>query len=298
MKTALLETELEGLPKRSGKVRDLYDLGDRLLLIATDRISAFDWVLPSGIPDKGRVLTSLSSHWFQTLRADDQLLSTDIDDAGLDLTPTLRDSLVGRVMIVRKAEVIPFECVVRGYLAGSGWKEYRSSGTVCGESLPPGLVEGDRLPEDIFTPATKAVTGHDENIPFARMAESIGTDLAVHLRDTSIAYYEEAAFVARERGLILADTKFEFGFVPGEEWPVLVDEILTPDSSRYWSVETYKPGGPQPSFDKQFVRDWLETTGWDKASPPPALPEDVVEKTRQKYIEAFEILTGQPFPWK
>jgi phosphoribosylaminoimidazole-succinocarboxamide synthase len=298
MKTALLETGLEGLPKRSGKVRDVYDLGDRLLLIATDRISAFDWVLPNGIPDKGRVLTGLSSYWFQTLRAENHLLSTDIDDAGLDLSPESRGMLTGRVMIVRKAEVIPFECVVRGYLAGSGWKEYRSSGTVCGEPLPAGLVEGDRLPEDIFTPATKAVTGHDENIPFARMVESIGEDLAVHLRDMSVAYYEEAAFNARERGLILADTKFEFGFVPGEDWPVLIDEVFTPDSSRYWAVETYKPGGPQPSFDKQFVRDWLETTGWDKASPPPSLPEDVVAKTRQKYIEAFEILTGQPFPWK
>jgi phosphoribosylaminoimidazole-succinocarboxamide synthase len=299
MKTALLETNLEGLPKRSGKVRDLYDLGDRLLLIATDRISAFDWVLPNGIPDKGRVLTSLSKFWFETVVPPypHHLLSTDLESASLDLAPDVRADLTGRVMIARKAEVVPFECVVRGHLAGSGWKEYRMSGTVCGEPLPPGLVEGDRIKDPIFTPATKATSGHDENISFARMAETIGKELAVLLRDMSLALYEEAYQIAHERGLILADTKFEWGLDANGN-PLLVDEALTPDSSRYWSLKTYKPGGPQPSFDKQFVRDWLETTGWDKASPPPILPDAVVEKTRQKYIEAFEILTGQPFPWK
>jgi phosphoribosylaminoimidazole-succinocarboxamide synthase len=297
---ALLETDLPGLPKRKGKVRDIYDLGDYLLLVATDRISAFDWVLPTGIPDKGRVLTGLSEFWFKTLSPtffNNHLLSTDIDRSGLDLDPEIREALAGRSMIVEKFEVIPFECVVRGYLSGSAWKEYRSTGTVCGERLPPGLVESQRI-DPMFTPATKAETGHDENVPFARMADAIGSGLAESLKDSSLRLYEDARALAHDRGLILADTKFEFGIDRILDRLVVIDEVLTPDSSRYWPKKTYKPGGPQPSFDKQFVRDWLESTGWDKASPPPPLPDDVVTKTRAKYIEAYEILTGQPFPWK
>jgi phosphoribosylaminoimidazole-succinocarboxamide synthase len=298
---ALLQTDLHGLRKRSGKVRDVYELGDdRLLIVATDRISAFDWVLPNGIPDKGRVLTAISAWWFRRLRArscPDHLISTEIEDAGLDLSPRQSECLRGRVMVVRRADVVPFECVVRGYLSGSGWKEYRQSGTVCGEPLPAGLVESGKLPEARFTPATKAESGHDENVPLARLVEALGRDLAIYLRDMSIAYYEEAARVAEARGLILADTKFEFGRVPDSPWPILVDEVLTPDSSRYWDAASYRPGGPQPSFDKQFVRDWLESTGWDKASPPPCLPDAVVERTRAKYIECYDRLTGEPFPW-
>lgn len=299
---ALIETNLPGLPRRQGKVRDVYDLGDgRLLIVATDRISAFDWVLPNGIPDKGRVLTGISEWWFRRLRDDsrpDHVLSTEIGDAGLDLPNDVIRQLAGRVVIARKAEVVPFECVVRGYLSGSGWKEYRERGTVCGEKLEPGLVESSKLPAPIFTPATKAESGHDENIEFSRMAEALGSPLACGLRDLSIAHYEQAAADARDRGLILADTKFEFGFVPERNFPVLVDEILTPDSSRYWDAASYQPGGPQPSFDKQFVRDWLESSGWGKNSPPPPLPGDIVEKTRDKYIECYERVTGQAFRWK
>jgi phosphoribosylaminoimidazole-succinocarboxamide synthase len=293
---ALLETSLEGLPARRGKVRDVYDLGDdRLLFIATDRISAFDWVMPVGIPDKGRVLTGLSLFWFRKLDVRNHLISAEIDDAGLNRSVDVRESLLGRSMIVRKLQVVPFECVVRGYLSGSGWKVYRASGSVCGIKLPPGLIESDRLHPPIFTPATKAETGHDENVPFARMAEVVAE--AKELRRLSLKMYDSASNYARSKGLILADTKFEWG-VDDERVPVLVDEALTPDSSRYWPADRYKPGGPQPSFDKQFVRDWLESTGWDKASPPPALPEDVVARTREKYIEAYETLTGQPFLWK
>jgi len=295
----LLETSLGSrlIPKRRGKVRDVYDLGDRLLLVATDRLSAFDWVLPNGIPDKGRVLTGLSKYWFERLKVSNHLVSTDIDAAGLVLAPAEREAFVGRSMLVKKARVVPFECVVRGYLAGSGWKEYRRSGTVCGIILRPGLVESDRI-EPIFTPATKAETGHDQNVSFEAMAGALGKDVALTLQSKSLEIYRVAADLALSRGLILADTKFEWGFddVTGEL--LLVDEVLTPDSSRYWPRDAYRPGGPQPSFDKQFVRDWLETTGWDKASPPPRLPEDVVQKTRSKYIEAFEKLTGQPFRWK
>ncbi len=295
----LLETALDGLPKRSGKVRDVYDLGDRLLLVATDRISAFDRVLPTLVPDKGRVLTGLSAFWFARVvpPLPHHLLSTDPDAAGLDLAPEAREALLGRVMVARKVEVIPFECVVRGHLAGSGWKEYRSDGTVCGRRLPPGLVEGDRIGEDIFTPATKAATGHDENVPFAHMAAAIGEGLAADLRRMSVELYQKAYALARGRGLILADTKFEWGIDPDSGGPILIDEVLTPDSSRYWPADGYRPGGPQPSFDKQSVRDWLETSGWDKHGPPPPLPDAVVARTRAKYIEAYEILTGQPFPW-
>jgi phosphoribosylaminoimidazole-succinocarboxamide synthase len=295
----LLETNLGSgsIPKRQGKVRDVYDLGDRLLLIATDRISAFDWVMPNGIPDKGRVLTCLSADWFERLRVSNHLISTEINDAGLDLEPEEQESLTGRTMVVRKARVVPFECVVRGYLAGSGWKEYRESGTVCGITLRTGLVQSDRI-EPIFTPATKAETGHDENVSFETMASAVGSEVANTLQSMSLEVYRVAAKHALDRGLILADTKFEWGFDNETGELLLVDEVLTPDSSRYWSVETYSPGGPQPSFDKQFVRDWLETTGWDKSSPPPRLPEDVVARTRQKYVEAFERLTGHAFPWR
>jgi phosphoribosylaminoimidazole-succinocarboxamide synthase len=296
MGPALLKTDLHSgsIRKRSGKVRDVYDLGNRLLIVATDRISAFDWVLPNGIPDKGRVLTGLTAFWFERLKVANHLLSTGVDDAGLDLAREERESLEGRVMVVRKARVVPFECVVRGYLAGSGWKEYRSSGTVCGIRLRPGLVECDRI-EPIFTPATKAETGHDENVPFETMAAAVGTEVAETLQSKSLEVYRTAAEHASRCGLILADTKFEWGFADETGELLLIDEVLTPDSSRYWPLETYRAGGPQPSFDKQFVRDWLETTGWDKASPPPRLPDDVVQKTRAKYVEALEKLTGQSF---
>ena len=293
----LLETSLKGIPRHQGKVRDVYDLGDRLLLVATDRISAFDWVLPTGIPDKGRVLTGLSAFWFGFLDVPNHLISIAVEDFGIDLEPDVRESLRGRSMLVRKARVVPFECVVRGYLAGSGWKEYRATGSVCGVRLPEGLVESDRI-DPIFTPATKAATGHDENVSFDVMASAVGTEIAGTLRSLSLEVYRGAAAHAREQGLILADTKFEWGFDDRTGELLLVDEVLTPDSSRYWDLQTYYPGGPQPSFDKQFVRDWLETTGWDKASPPPELPDDVVAGTRVRYIEAFERLAGRPFPWK
>jgi phosphoribosylaminoimidazole-succinocarboxamide synthase len=295
----LLETKLDSrsIRKRRGKVRDVYDLGDKLLLVATDRISAFDCVLPNGIPDKGRVLTSLSAFWFGRLPVSNHLISTDIDTAGLDLADEERDALIGRSMLVRKARVVPFECVVRGYLSGSGWKEYRASGLVCGARLPSGLVESAQI-EPIFTPATKAETGHDENVSFQEMASAIGKELAEKIESMSLEIYRSGASHAARCGVILADTKFEWGFDEATGELLLVDEVLTPDSSRYWPRKSYRPGGPQPSFDKQFVRDWLETTGWDKVSPPPRLPEDVIVKTRGKYIEAFEKLTGQPFPWK
>jgi phosphoribosylaminoimidazole-succinocarboxamide synthase len=294
---ALLETALPGRPERRGKVRDIYDLGDRLLLVATDRISAYDWVLPTGIPDKGRVLNGLSAFWFRQLDTPHHLLSTDADDSGLVLDPDQREALRGRSMIVRKARVVPFECVVRGYLAGSGWREYRASGTVCGERLPAGLVENDRILTR-FTPATKAESGHDENVSFEVMGNRLGEALACRLRDLSVQLYEDACTYAMGKGLILADTKFEWGFDAELGELILVDEALTPDSSRYWPLETYQPGRPQPSFDKQFVRDWLDASGWDKASPPPPLPAEIVARTRDKYIQAYESLIGQPFPWK
>ncbi len=296
LRSALMESDLRGFPKRRGKVRDVYDLGDRLVLVATDRISAFDWILPAGIPDKGRVLTALSLFWFKRFQVPNHL----IDDR-VDRLPTATDDdrseLEGRVMIVKKAHVVPFECVVRGYLSGSGWKEYRDQGTVCGVRLASGLKESDALDPPIFTPATKAETGHDENVSFDHMADVLGSELAERLRDQSVAVYTQGAEFARSRGLILADTKFEWG----TDWKtgelMLVDEVLTPDSSRYWDASGYRPGGAQPSFDKQFVRDWLETTGWDKASPPPLLPDEIVNRTRDKYIQAYKIVTGNAFPW-
>ncbi|GIW93802.1 MAG: phosphoribosylaminoimidazole-succinocarboxamide synthase [Pirellulaceae bacterium] len=294
---ALVECHLPGdpYPVRRGKVRDIFDLGDRLLLVSTDRISAFDWVLPTPIPDKGRVLNLLSAFWFATLNVPNHLLSLDVDQWPLP-EGTDRRALAGRAMLVRKAEVIPFECVVRGYLDGSAWKEYQQHGSVCGIRLPEGLVQGAQLKEPIFTPATKAQTGHDVNVTFDYMAERIGRELAEELRERSIAVYRMGAEHAARRGILIADTKFEWGRIGGQL--VLVDEVLTPDSSRFWPADTYRPGGSQVSFDKQFVRDWLEQSGWDKQSPPPELPQEVVEGTRRRYIEAYERLTDQPFPWK
>lgn len=295
MSVALLHSQIPGMTPRRGKVRDIYDFGDRLLFVATDRISAFDWVMPNGIPDKGRVLTQISRFWFDRLDVRHHVL--DHDPAVLPLPPgTDIAALQGRSMVVRKTQVVPVECVVRGYLAGSGWKEYQASQTVCGLPLPPGLRLADPLPEPIFTPATKAETGHDENIPFDTAARQIGRELAGQLRDLSLHIYRQAATFARERGIIMADTKFEFGLLDGAV--ILIDEVLTPDSSRFWPVDRYQPGTSPFSFDKQFVRDWLETTAWDKNSPPPTLPDDVVAHTRAKYIEAFERLSGQSFAWK
>jgi phosphoribosylaminoimidazole-succinocarboxamide synthase len=290
-----MHTQLGDVPARRGKVRDIYDLGDRLLLVATDRISAFDWILPTGIPDKGRVLTQTSAFWFARLGEPHHMLGTDLGQ--LDLPGEIDAApLVGRCMLVRKTEVVPIECVVRGYLSGSGWKEYRQNGSVCGIRLPAGLVESDKLPEPIVTPATKAASGHDINISFDAMIDAVGRATSEELRRRSLAVYARGAEYAAARGIVIADTKFEWGRV-GDEL-ILVDEVLTPDSSRFWPADAYRPGGPQPSFDKQFVRDWLETTTWDKNSQPPELPDDVVAKTRAKYIDAYERLTGKPFAWK
>jgi phosphoribosylaminoimidazole-succinocarboxamide synthase len=295
--STLLETNVPGLPVKRGKVRDVYDLGDRLLIVATDRISAFDWVLPTGIPDKGRILNTLSAFWFDRVGVPHHVISTDIGALGeLALDEQAKADLAGRITLAKKASVVPFECVVRGYLSGSGWKEYQRTGRVCGEILPEGLLESDRIPT-IFTPATKAETGHDENVPFSVMANAVGRELAETLRDRSMRLYEDAAAYALQRGVILADTKFEWGIDPKTDEILLIDEILTPDSSRYWPKAEYRPGGAQPSFDKQFVRDWLERSGWDKSSVPPELPDDVAAKTRAKYIQAFEILTEHAFPW-
>jgi phosphoribosylaminoimidazole-succinocarboxamide synthase len=296
MSTTYLETRLQNGPAawRKGKVRDIFDLGDRLLLVATDRLSAFDWVLPTGIPDKGRILTGLSVFWFERLGVAHHLLSTRVSEIPFSLTPLERQALEGRIMIARKALVIPFECVVRGYLAGSGWKEYCASQSVCGVKLPAGL--GESAPIDpIFTPAVKAETGHDENVPLAVLEQALGAELAHTLQSRSLDLYRKAASYAAERGLILADTKFEWGFDQETDELLLVDEALTPDSSRYWPASSYRPGGVQASFDKQFVRDWLEQSGWDKSSPPPALPEAIVERTRAKYVEAYERLTGRRY---
>ncbi|MGO8690300.1 MAG: phosphoribosylaminoimidazolesuccinocarboxamide synthase [Thermoguttaceae bacterium] len=288
----VLETSLPGVPVRRGKVRDIYDLGEQLLLVSTDRLSAFDWVLPSGVPDKGRVLTQIAAFWFGQLGEPNHLITTDVDR--MDLPPGAdRSLLAGRSTLCRKTEVVPIECVVRGYLAGSGWQEYRQSGTVCGIRLPEGLTESARLDDPIFTPATKAASGHDENISFPRMAELVGRALAEELRRRSLDIFRRGADYARRRGILIADTKFEWGIVDGSV--LLIDEVLTPDSSRFWPADQYAPGRGQPSFDKQFVRDWLSASGWDKNSPPPALPEEIVAKTRAKYVEAFERLTGRTF---
>jgi phosphoribosylaminoimidazole-succinocarboxamide synthase len=290
----VLETALSEFPlARRGKVRDVYDLGNRLLIVATDRISAFDYVLGSGIPDKGKVLTQLSAFWFDHLGdlVPHHCLSVDVDAFPAALRPHA-DLLRGRSMIVRKTTPLPIECVARGYLTGSGWKDYQRTGAVCGIALPPGLEESARLPESIFTPATKADTGHDENISEAEAGAIVGPALIRRLRELTLSIYERAVDYATERGIIIADTKFEFG-MDGDTL-VLIDEALTPDSSRFWPRDTYAPGRPQPSFDKQFVRDHLEAIGWNKQPPVPSLPEDVVMRTRDKYLDAYERLTGRP----
>jgi phosphoribosylaminoimidazole-succinocarboxamide synthase len=284
------ETQIAGIsPAARGKVRDIYDLGDKLLIVATDRLSAFDVILPTPIPDKGRVLTQLSLFWFE-------LLSDVIPNHVLSATEfpppfgAHREELAGRSMLVRKTEPLPIECVVRGYVSGSGWKDYQATGKICGIALPEGLRESDRLPEPIFTPATKAATGHDENISFERAASLVGKERAWQARAVSLEIYRRAAEYAEPRGILLADTKFEFGILNDElMW---IDEALTPDSSRFWPAAQYRPGGPQPSFDKQFVRDYLESIHWPKTPPGPELPEKVVAATRAKYREAYRILTG------
>jgi phosphoribosylaminoimidazole-succinocarboxamide synthase len=298
----ILQTDLPGIERHAqGKVRDVYSVDEnRLLIIASDRISAFDYILPTGIPDKGRVLTQLSIFWFDFLRdvTPTHFLTANVEEYPAALHP-FRDSLGGRSMLVKRARMIEIECVARGYIAGSGWKEYRDRGTVCGIPLPSGLRESDKLPEPIFTPATKAQTGHDENVSFEHVVSLIGEDLAKRLRDLTLGIYSRAARYAETKGVIIADTKFEFGFVgdgagdrAGEQL-VLADEVLTPDSSRFWPAELYQPGGPQFSFDKQFVRDYLESIHWSKQPPAPLLPEQVAENTAGKYRQAYQILTGR-----
>jgi phosphoribosylaminoimidazole-succinocarboxamide synthase len=288
----ILETNLPGVPQYArGKVRDVYQVDSRLLIVATDRISAFDYILATGIPSKGHVLTQLSIFWFDFLRG---VMPTHFLTARVSEYPEpLRqysDQLDGRSMLVKRAKMVEIECVARGYLSGSGWKEYRQHGTVCGIPLPAGLQESSRLPEPIFTPSTKAQTGHDENISFDEMASRIGTDLARRLRDLTLEIYTRAACYAESKGIIIADTKFEFGFVGTEL--VLGDEVLTPDSSRFWPADTYRPGGPQFSFDKQYVRDYLESIAWNKQPPAPALPEEIAARTGEKYRQAYSALTG------
>lgn len=291
----VMRTDFEGVkPPSRGKVRDIYDLGDRLLLVASDRISAFDVVLPEGVPGKGRVLNTISEYWFgQTADiVPNHLISTDVDDYPAEFRK-YREVLEGRSMLVRKTRPLPVECIVRGYVAGSGWKEYRSSSSICGIPLPPGLLESSRLDAPIFTPSTKAEAGtHDENISFERAAGLLGRELAEKVRGVSIALYSRARDIAEKKGIIIADTKFEFGIDEKSGELVLIDEALTPDSSRFWPMDEYRPGGPQKSFDKQFVRDYLESLDWDKKPPAPSLPPDVVRRTSEKYKEALERLTG------
>lgn len=290
---ALDATALPGLPPpRRGKVRDVYDLGERLLIVATDRISAFDVVLSPGIPGKGAVLTQLSTFWFRKFEGlvPNHLLETDAAAFPPELAG-FAGLLAGRSVLARKCRVVPFECVARGWLAGSGWKDYRRSGSVCGVPLPAGLSEASRLSEPIFTPATKAEEGHDENVSFEAMANAVGSDLAIRLRDLTLAIYSEAATYAAGRGVIVADTKLEFGLDDSGS-VVWIDEALTPDSSRFWPAASWREGGSPPSYDKQFVRDWLETTGWDKTPPAPILPPHVVAGTLERYVEAFRALTG------
>ena len=294
--TSLFETSLDGFAvHRRGKVRDMYEVGEHLLMVATDRISAYDVVLGSAVPDKGRVLNQLSRFWFGRTAdiVGNHLISTDPDDYPAALRPHA-DLLAGRSMLVRRTKPIPIECVARGYLSGSGWKEYQRDGQVCGVRLPAGLRESDRLPEPIFTPATKAETGHDINISEAEAARLVGADLVARLRALTLALYEHGAAHAAARGIVVADTKFEFGILSGgaREEVILIDEVLTPDSSRFWPAAQYVTGGPQPSFDKQYVRDYLDRIEWDRRPPAPTLPDDVVSNTRLKYVEAYRLLTG------
>jgi phosphoribosylaminoimidazole-succinocarboxamide synthase len=295
MPTALLQTELGSLPLTArGKVRDIYALSaDQLLFVATDRISAFDHVLGSGILDKGRILTQLSLFWFDFLKSTvpNHLITANAAQFPVELQPYL-NQLDGRSMLVKRAKMFPVECVVRGYISGSGWKDYQQTGAICGIKLPAGLRESDRLPEPIFTPAAKINTGgHDENISYATVEQTVGADKAKALRNLTLEIYDKATKHAASKGLILADTKFEFGLLG--DIIILADEVLTPDSSRYWPAATYNPGGPQPSFDKQYVRDYLESIRWNKRAPAPALPGDVVAHTREKYMEAFRLITGR-----
>ncbi|HEV2197435.1 MAG TPA: phosphoribosylaminoimidazolesuccinocarboxamide synthase [Candidatus Acidoferrum sp.] len=290
----LRETQFAGLsPSARGKVRDIYDLGDKLLIVATDRLSAFDVILPTPIPDKGRVLTQLSLFWFDLLKdvIPNHVISATDFPSPFD---KFRDELAGRSMLVRKTKPLPIECVVRGYVSGSGWKDYRTTGKICGIALPNGLRESDRLPEPIFTPATKAISGHDENIPFEQAEEMVGKELAEKVRAVSLELYRRASAHAEPRGIIVADTKFEFGLL--NEELIWIDEALTPDSSRFWPAAHYSPGGPQASFDKQFVRDYLERMRWPKTPPGPELPPEVVDATREKYREAYRILTSRELP--
>jgi phosphoribosylaminoimidazole-succinocarboxamide synthase len=291
----VMRTDFEGIkPPRRGKVRDIYDLDDNLLLVASDRISAFDVVLPEGIPGKGRVLNTISKYWFEQTEdiVQNHMISTDVDDYPEELRKH-REVLEGRSMLVRKTKPLPVECIVRGYISGSGWKEYKKSNSICGIPLPPGLQESSKLETPIFTPSTKAEEGtHDENISFERVAELLGIELAERVRDVSIALYSRARDIAEKKGIIIADTKFEFGIDEKTGELILIDEALTPDSSRFWPMDEYKPGGPQKSFDKQFVRDYLESLDWDKRPPAPSLPSEIVRKTSQKYYEALERLSS------
>lgn len=292
MTTVISQTDFPGLKLRGrGKVRDIYELGDKLLIVATDRLSAFDVVLPTPIPDKGKVLTQISLFWFETLA---NILPNHVL-SGTDFTGELAPyavALRGRGMVVRRTEPLPVECVVRGYISGSGWKDYQKTGAICGISLPKGLRESDRLPEPIFTPSTKATTGHDENISFDETVSLVGRPVAEKIRDTSLKIYQEASDRAAKHGIIIADTKFEFGLIGNEL--IWIDEALTPDSSRFWPADQYQPGKAQPSFDKQYVRDYLERIGWNKQPPGPELPADVVKATQGKYREAYEKVTGRP----
>ena len=303
MQQALLETDLNLPNKRQGKVRDLYDVhlgdgADALLIVATDRISAFDVVMANGLPGKGVVLTQISKFWFDHFadEVEHHLISTDPADVP-GLSPSERQALAGRIMLCRKTEVVPIECIARGYITGSGWKDYQAGGAVCGIPLPPGLRNSDRLEEPLFTPSTKADTGHDENISFAAGAEIVGEELMAWLSETTLNLYAKARAYALERGIILADTKFEFGRPPGAQTPILIDEIFTPDSSRFWPADQWRPGREQPSFDKQIVRNYLETVvdagEWDKTPPGPALPDEVVERSAARYREAYRLLTGE-----
>jgi phosphoribosylaminoimidazole-succinocarboxamide synthase len=289
----LLKTEFKELKLfRRGKVRDVYDLGDKLLIVSTDRISCFDVILPSGIPFKGKVLTSISVFWFDFIKdvIGHHLITTDVEEYPLELKKYKQD-LAGRSMLVLKTRPLPVECVVRGYLSGSGWKEYKQKQSICSISLPAGLKESDKLEQPIFTPSTKADVGHDENVSQSYIEELIGLDMAKELKDISIRVYKKAGDYALQKGIIIADTKFEFGIYNGRI--IIIDEALTPDSSRFWPLDGYMPGRPQPSFDKQFVRDYLETLDWDKAPPAPALPEEIISRTTEKYLEAYRKLTGK-----
>jgi phosphoribosylaminoimidazole-succinocarboxamide synthase len=294
MSAPILTTALPGFPRHQGKVRDIYDLGDRLLLVASDRISAFDVVMSEPIPDKGRILTALSAFWFRHLAevVPNHVVSLQVDDFPAALHP-YREMLTGRTMLVRKCQPLPVECIVRGYLSGSGWAEYQQTGAIGGLTLPPGLVESQQLPEPLFTPSTKAELGtHDENISFEGMAATVGAGLASQVRDISLTLYRRALDWAKPRGIIIADTKFEFGLADGGEL-ILIDEVLTPDSSRFWPQDDYHPGGPQKSYDKQYLRDYLESLGWNKQPPPPPLPPEVIHNTRARYVQALKVLTGE-----